>query len=315
MVGENSLISIIIPNYNRANIIGETLDSIVEQTHKNWECIVVDDGSTDNSLQILEGYQQKDHRFTYFKRPEHKAKGANACRNFGLENSKGNYIVFFDSDDLMTSDHLEKKLTAVLSNKVDYVIAKTKFLNDVDDYLERYYTFDQFKITPHNFIVQNINWLTYDTLIEANLAKSIHYNEELQSGQEYNYFAKLVVQSTNAVFIENYLTLRRKHDNSTQGKIRNGKIKWKRSFKSMWVTYLEVKKDIPLSTKKTLLYKCIRTIYRQKEFLAEDKKLFLKELYDVYGCISYNFILMIFLRKYFNKGYSFRDKFKSQTKF
>lgn len=147
------------------------------------------------------------------------------------------------------------------------------------------------------------------------MAKSIHYNEELQSGQEYNYFAKLVLQSTNAIFIEDYLTLRRKHDNSTQGKIRNGKIKWKRSFKSMWITYLEIKKDIRLSTQKALLYKCIRTIYRQKEFMAEDKKMFLKELYGVYGFSSYNFIIMIFLRKYFNKGYGFRDKFKSQTKF
>lgn len=53
------LVSIIIPTYNRAHLIGETLDSVIAQTHKNWECIVIDDGSTDDSLQILEGYQKK----------------------------------------------------------------------------------------------------------------------------------------------------------------------------------------------------------------------------------------------------------------
>jgi len=308
-----NLITVVIPNFNRAQLIGETLISILGQTYSNWECIVVDDGSTDNSLEILEKFKNDDQRINLFVRPNTKHKGANACRNYGLEKAKGNYVVFFDSDDLMTPYHLEKKINALLKNQADYVIAKTKFLNDDDDYLERYYTFNQFKITAHNFIVQNVNWLTYDTLIEAKLAKSINFNEELQSGQEFNYFSKLVLKSTNTVFVEEYLTLRRKHENSTQGKLRNDNIKWKRSFKSMWVTYLEVKNDLPLLTKKALLYKCIRTIYRQKEFLADDKSLFLREIYQVYGVMAYNFLLMLFFRKYFDKGYGFRDKFKSQT--
>jgi len=285
-----NLITVVIPNFNRAQLIGETLISILGQTYSNWECIVVDDGSTDNSLEILEKFKNDDQRINLFVRPNTKHKGANACRNYGLEKAKGNYVVFFDSDDLMTPYHLEKKINALLKNQADYVIAKTKFLNDDDDYLERYYTFNQFKITAHNFIVQNVNWLTYDTLIEAKLAKSINFNEELQSGQEFNYFSKLVLKSTNTVFVEEYLTLRRKHENSTQGKLRNDNIKWKRSFKSMWVTYLEVKNDLPLLTKKALLYKCIRTIYRQKEFLADDKSLFLREIYQVYGVMAYNFL-------------------------
>lgn len=315
-MNSNSLISIIIPNYNRAQLIGETLDSIIAQNHKNWECLVVDDGSTDTSLQVLEQYHLKDSRVVYAKRPETKTKGANACRNIGLEKAQGDYVVFFDSDDIMTQDHLEKKLDAIIKNKVDYVIAKTKFLNDNDDFLERYYTFDQFEITAHNFIVQNINWLTYDALIEANLAKSINYNETLLSGQEFNYFSKLVLKSTNAVFIEDYLTLRRKHENSTQGKLKTQDIKWKRSFKSMWITYLEVKNDLPLRTKKTLLYRCIRTMYRQKEFLAENKTLFLKEVKNCFGFAGMtDFLLMLFFRNNFNKGYKHREKLKSQVQF
>ena len=83
-----SLISIIIPTYNRAHLINDTLNSIIAQTYTNWECIVVDDASTDNTASILEGYINKDSLFQYNIRPNIKPKGANACRNFGFEISK-----------------------------------------------------------------------------------------------------------------------------------------------------------------------------------------------------------------------------------
>lgn len=63
----NELISIIIPTYNRSHLIRETLDSILAQTHKNWECIVVDDGSTDETEDVLNEYVKKDNRFQYHK--------------------------------------------------------------------------------------------------------------------------------------------------------------------------------------------------------------------------------------------------------
>lgn len=309
------LVSIIIPTYNRAHLIEETLDSVLAQTYQNWECLVVDDGSTDETDAIMQTYCEKDSRFRYYHRPKNKQKGANACRNTGLEKASGEFIIFFDSDDLMTKEHIQGKLKPLLESDYDYSIAKTKFFNIEDNSLERYYKFDEFEITPHNFIVQNINWLTYDTLIEVKLAQSVDFNEELQSGQEFNYFSKLVLKSTNALFIDEYLTLRRKHENSTQGKLRNENIKWKRSFKSMWLTYLEVKNDLSLRTKRCLLYKCIRTIYRQKEFLADDKILFLKEIYYQFGIFGlYNFVSMVFLRKFFGRGYSHREKLKSQVK-
>ena len=63
------LISIIIPTYNRAHLIGETLDSILVQTYPNWECIVVDDGSTDTTADVMREYIKKDNRFQYHQRP------------------------------------------------------------------------------------------------------------------------------------------------------------------------------------------------------------------------------------------------------
>lgn len=94
------VISIIIPNYNRAALISETLQSIVAQTYPNWEAIVVDDGSTDESRSVIRNFISEDKRITLIERYR-EPKGAPTCRNIGLENAKGEYIIFLDSDDLL----------------------------------------------------------------------------------------------------------------------------------------------------------------------------------------------------------------------
>lgn len=107
------LVSIIIPTYNRAHLISETLDSVLAQTYSNWECIVVDDGSTDDTEKVIQSYVEKDKRFQAHKRPTHKPKGANACRNFGFKKSKGQYLIFLDSDDLLEETCLELRVNRI----------------------------------------------------------------------------------------------------------------------------------------------------------------------------------------------------------
>lgn len=119
----NPLISIIIPTFNRAHIIGETLDSVINQTYTNWECIIVDDGSTDNTAQVITKYLDKDKRFQYHKRPENKLKGPNSCRNYGFELSKGDYINWFDSDDLYFKNAFQS-IVNQYSIGIDVVVAK-----------------------------------------------------------------------------------------------------------------------------------------------------------------------------------------------
>jgi len=119
------LVSIIIPTYNRAHLIRETLDSVLAQTYSNWECIIIDDGSTDETNSLLTKYCAKDSRFQYQHRPNNRPKGANACRNYGFELSKGEYINWFDSDDLMMINKLELQVENILKNNCDFVIAKS----------------------------------------------------------------------------------------------------------------------------------------------------------------------------------------------
>lgn len=120
---QNPLVSIIIPTYNRANLIRETLDSVMAQTYTNWECIVVDDGSNDTTSELLSDYCKKNNRFQYHHRPKARQKGANACRNYGFELSKGEYIQFLDSDDLLESFCLSERVYLILKDPtIDIVV-------------------------------------------------------------------------------------------------------------------------------------------------------------------------------------------------
>jgi len=110
------LVSIIIPTYNRAHLIGETLDSVLAQTYANWECIVVDDGSSDNTDEVLKTYCNKDARFKYVHRPDTHKPGGNGARNYGFEVSKGEYLIFLDSDDLLEKECLSTRVSSIEHN-------------------------------------------------------------------------------------------------------------------------------------------------------------------------------------------------------
>ncbi|WP_141248175.1 glycosyltransferase family 2 protein, partial [Flavobacterium sp. ACN2] len=113
----NPLVSIIIPAFNRAHLISETLDSLLAQVYQNWECIVVDDGSSDNTVEVVDGYVKRDSRFKLYLRPSEMQAGGNAARNYGFEMSKGNYVKWFDSDDIMYHNFLQIQVSILLNNK------------------------------------------------------------------------------------------------------------------------------------------------------------------------------------------------------
>jgi len=109
--------SIIIPTYNRADLLLETIRSVQHQTFEDWECIVVDDGSTDNTKSIIEDLIKKDSRIKYVYQENAERS---AARNNGIRNSSGEYICFLDSDDHFLSNHLQE-----LKNVIETIEDKT----------------------------------------------------------------------------------------------------------------------------------------------------------------------------------------------
>jgi len=130
------LVSIIIPTYNRAHLLGKTLGSILAETYQNWECIVVDDGSTDYTQKLMQFHLFFDPRISYFRRPRNRLKEANACRNYGFELSKGDYINWFDNDDLMHPEKLERQLNSSENSDYNFSVCQTLvFGNKIDNIL------------------------------------------------------------------------------------------------------------------------------------------------------------------------------------
>lgn len=113
------LISVIIPTYNRASLIKRSAQSVLNQTYKNLELIIVDDGSTDNTEEVINSI--KDERIVYVKQQN---QGCCAARNKGIDLAKGEYIAFQDSDDVWHSDKLEKQIETLKQNNADVVFCK-----------------------------------------------------------------------------------------------------------------------------------------------------------------------------------------------
>lgn len=127
----NDKISVVIPSYNREKLIEKSVKSVLKQTYKNIEVIVVDDGSTDNTEEVLK--KINDNRLIYIKLPENH--GACYARNKGILKSTGRYIAFQDSDDVFCTDKLEKQLNNIIEKNSDLDFCKIR-INDEDNIFE-----------------------------------------------------------------------------------------------------------------------------------------------------------------------------------
>lgn len=204
----NPLVSIIIPTYNRAHIIHESLDSIANQTYENWECIIVDDGSTDNFNEILKKYSVKDKRFQFYHRPENRLKGANACRNFGIENSKGEYIMFLDSDDICEPFCLTERVDKVVNDSsIDLLIRDTGLLTD-----SKKQTFsinkDPERKSSENylrmFLSYEIPWPIMGCFYKKSILRNFNFDENLKRFQDLSFNIKVLSQTKQIKIIRDY---------------------------------------------------------------------------------------------------------------
>ena len=118
---KRELISIIVPIYNVENYLRQCLDSILNQTYQNFECLLINDGSPDNSADICREYVEKDSRFKYF---EKENGGLSDARNYGIRQSKGSYLTFVDSDDWLENDALQQLYDALKKENADISIGR-----------------------------------------------------------------------------------------------------------------------------------------------------------------------------------------------
>jgi glycosyltransferase involved in cell wall biosynthesis len=217
-------VSVIIPHYNRGNQCQSTIESIQNQLFKNWECIIVDDGSEIHFVEELKEIIQKDARFSLIKRPDSLPKGANACRNYGLEVSKGKYIQWFDSDDIMFPDFLESKVDYLNQNEgINYVVSQTAWncpeLNLGKAYSHNLDSSDVFR----SYINGETFFLIHGPLFRKSFFERVgKFDVKLKKHQEFEFFFRVLFQDKNFGIIpkvtaehivhENQMTLQKKSE-------------------------------------------------------------------------------------------------------
>ena len=130
---EEPLVSIVTPCYNASKYIGKTIESVLNQTYTNFEMIIVDDISTDDSYMIIKKYVDKDARIKYIKLEE--KGGASISRNQALKEAKGKYVAFLDSDDLWYKEKLEKQVKFMEKNHIDFSYTDYEYIDENDNEL------------------------------------------------------------------------------------------------------------------------------------------------------------------------------------
>lgn len=123
------LVSIITPTFNSANYIAETIQSVQNQTYQHWELIIVDDGSTDHTILIIQEIQKVEPRIQLIR--QEKNLGPAITRNKGIELAKGNYLTFLDADDLWFSNFIENSINTIEKTKIPFVFSSYRRSDEV----------------------------------------------------------------------------------------------------------------------------------------------------------------------------------------
>jgi len=220
----NEKITIILTTFNRANLVGETLDSIIAQTYNNWECFIIDDNSIDNTKEIVESYIQKDARFSFYAKGAKYTKGLSASRNMGMDliealSLKPKYIQFFDDDDIMHPQKFEIQVKEFeKNNSLDLTIFPTKnFYNRNEFEIANYVNFDSriIKNIAEDFFLARTLFTAQVPLIRYNYIKDIRFNEALFYAEEWEVFNKLFFTKKTVVsYVSVPLYYHRKHEMS-----------------------------------------------------------------------------------------------------
>jgi len=245
-------VSIIMATYNRAHFIEETLLSIQKQTFTDWECFIIDDGGTDNTMELITPILVQDSRFQYSKRPDNYIKGLPGCRNYGLDLAKGEYIIFFDDDDIPHPQNLE--LCVLELN--DPTIFFCRYIRDVFfedfnynfDYSKTYTSFYIDKKDIQRMLKNELQFNSCAIMWKVACFEKNRFAEQLMYAEEWELYSRIVSSGFSGISINKSLFYGRKHPNSNTGEFyRNDPVR-RESFSEAILLVVQNLKDKQLLT-------------------------------------------------------------------
>lgn len=220
------LFSIIIAAYNSENYIAKTLDSIIAQTFNNYEIIIINDGSTDNTATICNSFVEK---YNFIKLINKKNEGVAIARNIGLKIAKGNYIIFIDSDDIVFTSSLNKIHKILISCDIDFLKYEYITINEYGNKLYKNYTILQRK--PYRNKVMNVKDFISDVMLDEyflcmhifkkNIIDkfNIKFLEGCSINEDTLFIVQYLIHCKRCYYLPNIIYGYRKHDNAATAEI------------------------------------------------------------------------------------------------
>ncbi len=261
----NPKVSIIMATYNREKYIVESLKAIQNQTYTSWECIIIDDGGSDNTAKIIAPILEKDERFKFYTRTSKYKKGP-SCRNYGLDLAKGDYIIFFDDDDIPHPQNLEICTSELDKRNISFC----RYVREVFHMPEFNYKFDYSK--EYSFF--NIDLKDIENMIKDKLQFNCcavmwkrecfdenRFAEGLMYAEEWELYSRIVSSGFKGISISKTLFYGRKHENSSTGNFyKNDPIR-RASFAKATLLAIENLKKKKLLTHSIIKYFVIFSYY------------------------------------------------------
>lgn len=204
---DKGLVSIVLPVYNGERFLSESIDSIIAQTYQNWELIIIDDCSSDNSPEIAKNYAKKDTRIMYYRNEQNLKLPRSLNRGFSL--SKGEYLTWTSDDNMYLPDALYKMVNAMKAQQAEFVFAPCHVINEKGEIVEEWSAPDDYQISimKGDFVgacflyTRNV----YDTIGEYDVNKFLV--------EDYDYWLRIFCRF-KVFYIEDYLYMYRWHDRS-----------------------------------------------------------------------------------------------------
>ena len=196
------MISVIVPVYNAEKFLNRCIDSILEQTYTNFELILVDDGSTDHSLDILKKYVEQDERVSLICQQN---KGVSGARNTGLQAAKGEYFLYIDADDWVEKDMIEKLIFIGQRENADIVMCDSDHADEKTNVIEELEieteVWDQDKQQYEFMKHQRLTGMLWNKLIHRRLAKGVRFNEKTSYGEDAEFLWEILKKSQKMIVI------------------------------------------------------------------------------------------------------------------
>lgn len=226
---ENFLVSIVVPVYNAEKYLEQCLNSIQNQTYKNFEVILVNDGSMDHSESICKSFVEGDSRFRYFLKSN---GGASSARNFGLDHVRGDFITFIDADDWVDENHLEVLINNIRENNSDMAVSSIKKFDNVSNFEIRVhlkqekYLLNYNKLNREEFLVilpklilaSNSYKISVCKLFKKELAYETRFDNSLIYGEDTEFFFNLYCNMDSISYVDEVTYVYRLHDESSSSK-------------------------------------------------------------------------------------------------